>query len=51
MPNSEVKVIFSNIILDFEDVYVKFLMVLTATKYAYLREDGVFVIPLGCLKN
>lgn len=29
----------------------KFLMVLTATKYAYLREDGVFVVPLGCLKN
>ena len=29
-----------------------FLMVLTATsKYAYQREDGVYVIPIGCLKG
>lgn len=29
-----------------------FLMVLTATgKYAYKREDDVYVIPIGCLKN
>lgn len=29
-----------------------FLMVLTATgKYAYKREDGVYVVPVGCLKN
>lgn len=29
-----------------------FLMVLTATgRYAYKREDGVFVVPIGCLKN
>ena len=28
-----------------------FLMVLTATPYAYKREDGVFVVPLGCLRN
>lgn len=28
-----------------------FLMVLTGTKNAYRREDGVFVVPLGCLKN
>lgn len=28
-----------------------FLMVLTATgKYAYQREDGVYIIPIGCLK-
>jgi predicted AAA+ superfamily ATPase len=27
-----------------------FLMVLTATQYAYKREDGVIVVPLGCLK-
>lgn len=28
-----------------------FLMVLTATgKYAYQREDGVYVVPIGCLK-
>lgn len=28
-----------------------FLMILTATPYAYKREDGVFVVPLGCLKD
>lgn len=28
-----------------------FLMVLTGTGYAYTREDGVYVVPLGCLKN
>lgn len=28
-----------------------FLMILTATPYAYRREDGVFVVPLGCLKD
>ena len=29
-----------------------FLMVLTGTtKYAYRRKDGVFVVPLGCLRN
>ena len=29
-----------------------FLMILTATgKYAYQREDGVYVVPIGCLKN
>lgn len=29
-----------------------FLMVLTATgKYAYQREDGVYVVPIGCLKG
>ncbi len=28
-----------------------FLMVVTGTKYAYRREDGVFVVPIGCLKN
>ena len=27
-----------------------FLMVLTATQYAYQREDGVCVVPLGCLE-
>ena len=27
----------------------EFLMVVTATDYAYRREDGVFVVPLGCL--
>ena len=26
-----------------------FLMVLTATKYAYQRADGIWVVPLGCL--
>ncbi len=29
-----------------------FLMVLTATgNYAYRRTDGVYVVPVGCLKN
>lgn len=29
-----------------------FLMVLTATgSYAYQREDGIFVVPIGCLKD
>lgn len=28
-----------------------FLMILTGTELAYRREDGVFVIPIGCLKN
>ncbi len=29
-----------------------FLMVLTGiTKYAYKRKDGVYVVPIGCLKN
>ena len=29
-----------------------FLMVLTATgKYAYQREDGIYIVPIGCLKN
>ena len=27
-----------------------FLMVLTGTKFAFRRPDGVYVIPLGCLK-
>jgi predicted AAA+ superfamily ATPase len=27
-----------------------FLMVLTAGQYAYRREDGVYVVPIGCLK-
>ncbi len=29
----------------------EFLMVITATEYAYQREDGVWVVPLACLKN
>ena len=28
-----------------------FLMVLTGTQYAYMREDGVIVCPITCLKN
>ena len=29
-----------------------FLMVLTGTgDYAYRRQDGVYVVPVGCLKN
>jgi hypothetical protein len=28
-----------------------FLMVLTATEFAFRREDGVYVVPIGCLKD
>ena len=28
-----------------------FLMVITATGFAHKREDGVFVVPIGCLKD
>jgi hypothetical protein len=28
-----------------------FLMVLTATDTAFQMENGVWVVPLGCLKN
>ena len=28
-----------------------FLMVVTATQTAYVDENGVYVVPLGCLKN
>ena len=28
-----------------------FLMILTGTEIAYRRKDGVYVVPLGCLKN
>ena len=29
-----------------------FMMVLTGVgKYAYCREDGVYVVPIGCLKD
>ena len=29
-----------------------FMMVLTAVgQYAYQRKDGIFVVPIGCLKN
>ena len=27
-----------------------FLMVLTAGQFAYRRKDGVYVVPIGCLK-
>lgn len=28
-----------------------FLMILTGTEIAYRRKDGVYVVPIGCLKN
>lgn len=28
-----------------------FLAVITASGYAYQRPDGVYVIPIGCLRN
>ena len=27
------------------------LMIITGTEFAYRRDDGVFVIPLGCLRE
>lgn len=27
-----------------------FLMIVTATEFGYVRDDGVYVVPLGCLK-
>ena len=30
---------------------VSFLMVITGGQYAYRRNDGVLVVPIGCLKN
>jgi len=29
----------------------KFLMVLTGLNYAYRRPDGIYVVPIGCLKD
>ncbi|MDO5846349.1 MAG: DUF4143 domain-containing protein, partial [Methanocorpusculum sp.] len=28
-----------------------FLMILTGTEFAYQRDDGVYVVPIGCLKD
>jgi predicted AAA+ superfamily ATPase len=28
-----------------------FLMILTASQYAYRRADGVYIVPIGCLKD
>ena len=28
-----------------------FLMVLTATEFGYKRDDGVFIVPIGCLRE
>ncbi len=28
-----------------------FLMILTGTEFAYRREDGVLIVPIGCLKD
>ena len=33
-----------------EERPASFLMVVTASQYAYRREDGVLVVPLGCLE-
>ncbi len=42
---------FSNVVDTSEMNKPSFLMILTATKYAYRREDGVYVVPITCLKN
>jgi len=28
-----------------------FLMVLTGTEYAFQMKNGIWIVPLGCLKN
>jgi hypothetical protein len=28
-----------------------FLMILTCGQYAYQRKDGIWIVPIGCLKN
>ncbi len=28
-----------------------FLMILTGTEFAYKRKDGIYVVPIGCLKD
>ena len=28
-----------------------FLMILTGGQYAYRRNDGIWIVPIGCLKN
>ncbi len=38
--------------IDWEKMKVpSFLMILTGTQLAYRREDGVFIVPIGCLKQ
>ncbi len=42
---------FSNIIDTNKLKEPSFLMILTGTKFGYVREDGVHVVPLGCLRD
>lgn len=42
---------FKNKIIGQEMKEPSFLMVITGTKNAYRREDGVFIVPIDCLKN
>ena len=37
--------------IDIEKKKPSFLMIITKDKVAYQREDGVYVVPLACLKN
>jgi hypothetical protein len=30
---------------------VSFLMVITGGQYAYQRNDGVWIVPIGCLRD
>ena len=42
---------FKNNIISQKMKEPSFLMVVTGTKNAYRREDGVFIVPIDCLKN
>ena len=48
---AESLIAFKNNVLTEEMGEPSFLMVLTATKYSYRRKDGVYVVPIGCLKD
>ncbi|MDR1940017.1 MAG: DUF4143 domain-containing protein [Clostridiales bacterium] len=57
MGNSEIEKAAANLIKLKETVNTEkmnepsFLMVLTASQYAYRRADGVYIVPAGCLKD
>ena len=42
---------FKNVVDTDEMNEPAFLMILTGTEYAYRRQDGIYVVPIGCLKN
>ena len=41
----------ADIVIRLDDGRSRFLMILTAGEYGYKRPDGVYVIPIGCLRD